>query len=161
MSLIRSLKAMLHSTEFYVICLMVAAAVVALLSRRSSGGPVRQYLLAGVLSLTDHDTPEVDFICCDDGEVVVRRRGLRGIFMDSAVSLAVEVKGFDILIKERHAPARRASEPVDTASFILDFLSNEHYFIRYVTPMTQAESEKVATLTLHNRPGITVTRQLI
>lgn len=152
---------MFHSTEFYVICLMLAAAVVALLSRRSSAGPVRQHLLAGVLSLTDYPTPEVDFICCDDGSVVVRRRGLKGMYLDSAVSLAVEVKGFDILIKERHAPARSASEPVDTASFILDFLGPEHYFIRYETPMTQAESEKVTTLTLHNRPGITVKRPLI
>ncbi|MDE6555351.1 MAG: hypothetical protein K2K55_00130 [Duncaniella sp.] len=152
---------MFHSTEFYVICLMAAAAIVALMSRRESASPVRQYLLAGVLSQTDSYQPEIDFFCCEDGSVVLRRRGLRGVTLSSAVSLAVEVKGFDITIYERHAPARSESEQVDTASFILDFLANERYFIRYVTPLTPYESEKIATLTLHNRPDMTVTCALI
>ena len=155
---------MLHTTEFYVISLMIAAAIVALLGRRREPGAARQYLLAGVLERLDEEPapqPSIEFYCCDDGSVVLRRRGLAGIDTACAVSLAVEVKGFDITIHERHAPSHRPGEPVDTASFLLDFLAPEHYFIRYVTPLTPAESEKVATLTLHNRPGLRTSRPLI
>lgn len=151
----------LQSVEFYVIAVVFAAAVVAFLGRKSSGGPVRQYLLGGVISQEGVTAaPAVELICGDDGTVVLRRHGLRGVREDGAVSLAVEVKGFDVKVTERVMPGREPWQPVDTASFIFDFMGREHYFISYRSENRNAESELFASLTLNNRPGNRVIKNL-
>ncbi|MCM1164262.1 MAG: hypothetical protein NC339_08450 [Muribaculaceae bacterium] len=153
-----------QSVEFYVIAVVVAAAIIAILGRKPSGGAVRQYLLPGLLT-SDGDAvvpmpPSVEFVCADDGTVTLHRRGLRGVREDGAVSLAIDVKGFDVAIKERIVPGREPWQPVDTASFVLDFMGKEHYFISYTTELTPVESGLFASLTLHNRPGNVVRKNL-
>lgn len=153
-----------QSVEFYVIAVVVAAAIVAFLGRKPSGGPVRQYLLGGVLSLEDDGSetrPRIELVCADDGSVVLRRRGLRGVRLDGAVSVAIEVKGFDVAIRERVVAGREPWGEVDTASFVLDFMGREHYFISYASEPTASEAGMFVTLTLHNRAGNRVVKCLV
>lgn len=152
-----------QSVEFYVIAVVVAAAIVALLGRRPSDGPVRQYLLPGVISQEGGESassPGIELLCGDDGSVLLRRHGLKGVREDGAVSLAVEVKGFDVSITERVVAGREPWQPVDTASFILDFMGREHYFISYRSELSASESALFASVTLHNRPGNRVAKHL-
>lgn len=144
--------------EFYVIAAVVAAAVLAFAARGEQKGPVRQYLLAGVLSHECvRDQPSVEAICNEDGSVVLRRHGLRDINDNDAVSLAVNVKGFDVEIKERRATGHRTGgETVDTASFILDFMACERYFISYRSD----EDGLFCSFALHNRSGIRTEKRL-
>lgn len=150
-----------QSVEFYVIASVVAAAIIAILVRKPAGGPARQYLLPGVIADIDPDaSPSVVFVCADDGTVVLHRQGLKGVRENGAVSLAIEVKGFDVRIQERVVPGGEPWSPVYTASFTLDFMGREHYFISYATEVTERESALFASLTLHNRPGNVVRKQL-
>ncbi len=62
---------------------------------------------------------------------------------------------------ERVVEGRDVSDSIiDTATFELDFMGREHYFINYRSAMTSSSSPMVASLTLHNRPGIKVTKNL-
>ena len=158
------LAGIFQSVEFYVIAVTVAAAIVALAGRRPASGPVRQILLPGVISLEERgEGPSVEFLCADDGSVLLRRNGVAGVKADGAVSLAIEVKGFDVKITERTVAGGRdaSAEPVDTASFVLDFMAREHYFISYTTEVTSAEPGLFASVTLNNRPGNHVVKQLL
>ncbi len=144
--------AIFQSVEFYVIAAVIAAAVVAFSARGGDRGPVRQFLLPGVLTLADTpSSPLIELICLDDGGVVLRRHGISGMTYSGAVSLAVEVNGFDVKIIERTVPGRPGdTEVVDTASFILEFMGAERYFISY----NAEDAGLFAATTLHNRPGI-------
>lgn len=150
-----------QSVEFYVISSVIAAAVVALLGKNSSPGPARQYLLAGVITKEDEEfEPSVEFICCEDGSVILRRRGISGINTSGAVSLAIEVVGFDVKKMERVVEGKVESEHINTASFILDFLGREHYFISYESPVTTNSSSLFMSLTLNNREGNRIVKKL-
>lgn len=161
------LAGIFQSVEFYVIAAVMAAMIVALCARSDDRGPVREILLAGVISRERDDgnedaDPSIELICNDDGSVVLRRHGLLGVYASGAVSLAIEVKGFDVKIRERVVPGRDDSgEPVYTASFILDFMAREHYFISYVSDSTPFATSQTASLTLSNRPGNRVEKRLI
>lgn len=148
----------LGSVEFYVIAAVTAAAVVAFSARGDRKGPVRQYLLPGVLSLENvAERPSIELICCDDGSVILRRHGVSGMTLSGAVSLAVSVSGFDVKIKERTVTGTPGdTETVDTASFVLDFMGAERYFISY----TAEDAGLFAALTLHNRPGVRVEKEM-
>ena len=71
----------LHSTEFYVLATLFAAAIVAFLARPSERGEARQHLLAGELSnatkrsWSDSNSvqPAISLIVRDDGAVVLFR----------------------------------------------------------------------------------------
>ncbi len=150
-----------QSVEFYVLASVIAAAIVAFLSGNSSKGPAREYLLAGVITMEElDDSPSVELICGEDGKVVLRRHGISGVDMSGAVSLAIEVIGFDVKIRERIVAGREHTEPINTASFILDFMGCEHYFISYESPLTSVSSPLFASLTLHNREGNRILKKL-
>ena len=151
--------AVFDSVEFYVIAAVIAAAIVAFTARGGDRGPVRQFLLPGVLTLsaTRRDKPSIELICCDDGAVVLRRHGVEGITLSGAVSLAVEVNGFDVRIIERTVLGRPGdTEIIDTADFILEFMGAERYFINY----TAENAGLFAAVTIHNRPGIRVEKAM-
>ena len=146
----------LHSTEFYVLATLFAAAIVAFLARPSERGEARQHLLAGELSnatkrsWSDSNSvqPAISLIVRDDGAVVLFRHGVEGVSASGAVSLAVTVIGFDITIEERIVPGNNLDDPIDTATFVLDFLAPDRYHLKY---NSQATSSFVAT-TLLVRP---------
>lgn len=144
--------AVFDSVEFYVIAAVVAAAIVAFSAKGGECGPARQYLLPGMLTLSDTPgVPAIEFICCDDGTVVLRRHGIAGMTRSGAVSLAVEVRGFDVTVRERTVAGHPGDiDVVDTATFIFDFMGAERYFISY----TAEDAGLFAATTLHNRPGI-------
>ncbi|MBD5185410.1 MAG: hypothetical protein HDS92_02255 [Bacteroidales bacterium] len=132
--------------------LFAAAAVIAYAVRPASRGPVSQHLLAGKLSAEGPERPSVDVECGPDGSVALWRNGLEGLTTDDAVSLAVNVRGFDVEIIERKALSRSSStmaEPVDSALFTLDFLGREHYHIIY-----KIDDEVAAVFTINVRPGM-------
>lgn len=124
-------------------------------------------------------SPMIELICNDDGSVLLRRYGIEGVTLSGAVSLAVTVIGFDVKIKERIVEGRPKSlkptsvsggydsriiridgseesgigcndeEAIDTASFLLDFMAQERYFISY----TSEPAGLFVAITLKNRPG--------
>ena len=147
----------LHSTEFYVIMAVLAAAVLGLCVRPSSKGQARAFFYPSTLLASFGGEAAVTFRCLDDGNVELLRTGLLGL-VDSAgaVSLAVTITGFDVTIMERITPTGSvAGEPVDAAMFVIDCLAPERYHVRYV-----AADGAVSVLTLHNRPGIKVGRRI-
>ena len=146
----------LGSVEFYVYATLVAAAIVAFLARPSSRGEARQHLLAGELSNASNRSwsdsnsaqPAISLIVHDDGAVVRFRHGIEGVSSSGAVSLAITVIGFDITIEERIVPGNNLDDPIDTATFVLDFLAPDRYHLKY---NSSATSSFVAT-TLLVRP---------
>lgn len=142
----------LSSVEFYVYATVVAAAIVAFLARPSSRGEARQHLLAGDLSnelnlcWRDVNTsqPSISLRVRDDGSVVLTRNGIEGVSTSGAVSLAVTIIGFDITIEERIVPGNNLDEPIDTATFVLDFLAPDRYHLKYNSSATS----RFATTTL-------------
>lgn len=121
------------SIEFYVICAVLAAAAVAMaaLPRRQRASVL--HMAAGELSASDEGRgqgPALDITVDDNRRVHIVRRGLPDITDAGAVSLALNVAGFDVVIEERVTYGRGQS-PVDTATFVLDFFGPERYHIRY------------------------------
>ncbi|MBR6639917.1 MAG: hypothetical protein IKL35_06110 [Muribaculaceae bacterium] len=151
------LAGIFQTVEFYVIAVLVAAMIVALVARPASRGEARQYLLAGELRAMGTYNPEIVLTAYDDGLVILTRHGIEGITSTGAVSIAVTVVGWDIVIEERLSAGYSDDAPMDTAVFKLDFLAPERYHIRY---NSSATGRFVAT-PFHNRPGYTTTRQLI
>ncbi len=147
----------LQSVEFYVIAAVVAAAIVAFSARGDKKGPARQFLFPGVLTISDSPrSPAIELICDEDGSVVLRRYGVDGMTLSGAVSIAVTVTGFDVKIKERVVEGKPADDMVDTATFVLDFMGPERYFISY----TAEDAGLFVATTLHNRPGIRVMKPM-
>lgn len=146
-----------QTVEFYVIAVLVAAMIVVLVARPASRGEARQYLLAGDLKACGDDNSAITLTAHDDGSVTLTRHGIEGITSTGAVSLAVNVIGWDIVIEERLSEGFSDDAPIDTAVFRLDFLAPERYHIRYNSDRT---GRFVAT-PFHNRPGYTTTRPLI
>ena len=140
------------TTEICVIMLFAAAAVIAYAVRPSSSGPARQHLLAGTLSHEGPDDSSLDIDCRDDGTVTIWRNGLTGLTSYDAVSLAINIRGFDIEINERiHRGniSTTASTDIDSAFFTIDFLACELYHITYKIDGTVA-----AAFTMHVRHGM-------
>lgn len=155
------LYSIFQTPEFYVIVSVVAAAVIAAISLPERKGEVKLHLLAGELeeadSAAEPGNSSLTLSVGPDNSVTLRRDGLSGVAMDGAVSLAVRVSGFDISIDERITPGSPYSPQAGCATFRLDFLAPEWYNIRYES---EARSER-ASLTLHVREGIVVTKHLI
>lgn len=106
------------------------------------------------------DTPSIELLVEQDGSVTLTRHGLYGLVHASgALSLVVNVAGFDISVEERLTPGRPAAdvpEPVE-ARFTLDFLGAERYHLRYYSEATGG----LAVTPLHVRPGIHIVKPLI
>ena len=154
-----------QTPEFYVIVSVIAAAVVALVSLPERKGEVKLHLLAGELEASESGYENqgaghgsITFDVHAGNIVTLRREGLVGISMSGAVSLAVRVSGFDIVIEDRVTPGDLSPLGMAAAAvFTLDFLAPEWYHIRY-------ESEQFsehAALTLHDRDGIRMEKKLI
>jgi len=159
----------LSSVEIYVMAAVAAAAVIALCVKPSSRGEARQYLLAGVLCDFDGEVDAefgmaagdyalgqmVVMECLDNGNVLLTRRGLVGMTDSGAVSLAISVIGYDVTIEERLVE-KSGGQSVNTALFTLDFLAPERYHIHYISWQTASAT----AFTLHNRPGLHLSRSL-
>lgn len=145
-----------RSTEFLVLIFIVAAAIVAFLAIPKSHGAVRELLLPTDLlpPSTDNlmaplEQPSIEIICTDNGSVVLVRHGLEGITLNGAVSLKVEIKGFNIYINERLVEGNEWGLPAQSAMTTLDFVAPERYFMRYESPALSVS----ATLSFRNTPG--------
>lgn len=151
----------IHTTEFYVILAVIAAAIVALAARPQNRGAVKETLLPGeLLPRTAADTgdgPSVTFTCTDSGRVIAVRRGLRDVTVSGTVSIAMIVKGYDIRIEERLSPGSAYNDPAATAMFTIDNLApSEYYHIHYNSPATGL----FAVFTFHTRPSVKATHPL-
>ena len=147
-----------NTVEFYVIAGAIAAAaiVAASLPPRQRQGVL--HLLGGELSGSDEGLlapPAIDVEVDDNGRVLLRRSGLKGITDNGAVSLAVNVAGFDVSIEERLTPGN-GWPTVDTADFVLDFFGPERYHIKY----NSEDTGLFAAFTLNVAPGIRIHKPL-
>lgn len=160
-----------HSTEFYVILFIAAAAIVAFAAIPRGHDAVREFLLGSQLIADDVPAseeqfpsgrivhPAIEVVCRDDGNVSLIRHGLQDMTTEGAVSAKVEVNGFNITVYERIVVPRQHSnvslssgtfaEPASTAIFTLDFLATERYYLRYESEMSSSS----ATLAFRNVPG--------
>lgn len=146
-----------HSTEFYIILFVIAAAVVGIFARPSNRGAAITHLIAGELSETPDSTPRIEIECGDDGTVTLRRYGVEGINTSGAVSIAVTLIGFDISIEERLVDGQPGDPAINTATFRLDFLGREHYHMKY----NSQTSSRFMAATISNRPGFHAVKPLI
>ncbi len=154
------------SVEFYVIATVVAAAIGAYIAKPSFRGEARQHFLSGKLTNSTNRNwsdnsdkitgPEISLITRDDGSVAITRHGISGVYESGAVSLAITIIGFDITIEERIVTGNPIDDPIDTASFTLDFLAPERYHLKYNSAAT---SSFIAT-TILVRPGFNKTLSL-
>lgn len=143
------------SIEFYVISAVIAAAILAYAGRRDNHVAARQILLPTTLHRADNDSePSIELISHDNGDVTLRRHGLEGIGETGAVSLAIEIRGFDVHITERLVPG--SGSPCDTAETLLDFMAVERYFINY----RSEKIDRMTAFTFHNRPGMHIIKPL-
>lgn len=147
----------LHSIEFYVICVVVAAAVVALFMRPASHGESVQHLLASRLSADGDEVPSIELTVNEDLTVTLIRHGLNRVCSDGAVSLVVNVTGTDIAIEERVTSGHYNLDPMQSAIFSLDFLRPALYHLRY---NSESEGSLFAATPLRIRPGIHIVRPL-
>lgn len=153
-----TLLSILSSPEFYVIMVVIAAAVVAMSVRPSQKGQARSFFYAAtLLSSADETRTSLSVTCLDDGSVQLMRGGLQRLLNSSgAVSMAVTITGFDVSIVERITPTGLGDGvPVDAAMIIMDCLAMERYHVRYA-----GADGSLCVFTLHNRPGIAFSRDL-
>ena len=143
------------AAEFGIVMLVVAAAIVVLIAGRRGSSAIKQHLIAGSLTYgAPDDVPRIEVNCHDGNFVVVTRSGFADL-EPRAVSAAIEIKGFDITLKERITQG--GAEPVDSANFLLDFLvDGERYHLHYISEITG----RSAALSFHNVAGFNSLRQL-
>lgn len=146
--------AFLHSVEFYVILLTVAALVVGLLARPSQKGPAETSFATGILGYDPDPTPRVEVSCLSDGTVAIRRCGLQGLTESATVALAITRIGFDLAVEERVTPGLSSGQEVNTATFLLPGLAMERYHVKYNSDPYSI----FLSFALHNRPGMKFSR---
>ena len=145
---------MWHSVEFYVILFTVAAMVVGLMARPSDRGEAQTSFAEGELSREVDTTPRIEVRCLENGDVELRRCGLRGVTADSTVALAITRIGYNISIEERVTFGAGEGTPMERATFLIKGLAQERYHLKY---NSDTYSLFLATA-LPNRPGIAFTR---
>lgn len=144
-----------NTVEFYVISGTLAAAAVALaaLPRRRRENVL--HMLPGKLEM--EVAPMTLELWVDENRVVhLKRTGFDTMGSDSAVSLAVNVAGFDITIDERIVVKSTGDTAVNTALFNLDFLGRERYHICY----RGADTGVFTAFTLPVHEGVKIRRDL-
>lgn len=150
-----------HTTEFYVILFLAAAAILAYIVKPHSATAASEHLIGSILSNSLENAinknpvevdsqPSISINCDDNGCVWLQRNGISGIDASGAVSAKIIVKDTNITIYERLCEGRFGDTPIDTAIFELDFLRQEQrYWLRYESEATNS----FATLSFRNTPG--------
>lgn len=145
-----------NSVEFYVIAGSIAASAIVAASLPQRRREAVLHMVAGKLNDSGSDSePAIKIHVDDEGKVHIRRVGLNGIGGDGAVSLAINVIGFDVAIEERLTPGRDP-QIFDTADFVLDFFAPERYHVKY----NSEDAGVFAAFTLNVAPGIKTDRPL-
>lgn len=150
------LEAFYNTVEFYVIAAVIAAAILGACVRPSGRGAVVTHLLAGDLFAAPGSEPSINIECLDNGSAILVRQGVECVGMDGAVSLAIEVSGFDITIRERLVPGNNGQNQTIGAMFTLTFMGRERYHIRYESD----DTGYFTAFTLMNSPGVKIHRPL-
>ncbi|MCM1517129.1 MAG: hypothetical protein NC117_00610 [Pseudoflavonifractor sp.] len=145
-----------QSVEFYVIATLVAAVVAAMALRPASRGAVSEYLVPSVLTCEGEDVPGVEAEVTADSVLRLTRKAIPAVMSTGAVSARVTVSDKDIKVEERVVFGRIPGDAVDTATFMLDFLSPGRYHLQYVSESTGMS----AAMTVNIRPGYRVSRRL-
>lgn len=150
-----------HTTEFYVILFLAAAAILAYIVKPHSATAASEHLIGSILSnslenvangvsIETEVQPSISIDCDDNGCVWLRRNGISGIDASGAVSAKIVVKDTNITVYERLCEGRLGDSPIDTAIFELDFLRQEQrYWLRFESEATNSS----ATLSFRNTPG--------
>lgn len=144
-----------NTVEFYVISATMAAAAVALAALPRKRTENILHMEAGALSYSGEE-PSLQVWVDDNRRVHIRRTGLPENDDSGAVSLAVNMAGFDVTIDERVVRGRGTGENVDTAEFVLDYFGRERYHLCYRSEDTGA----FAAFTLPVKEGVKIRRDL-
>ncbi len=149
------------TVEFYVIAAVIAAAVIAAAALPARRGAVRTFLYGGTLSEPrSADMPlsgqgiiaEIDDCC----RMIVYRFGLDGVYSDGAYSLAVQIAGFDVTIKERLTSGSSCCPEMTRGQALLDCLGRERYHFQYISESTGRN----CAFSLKIAPGNRIVRSL-
>lgn len=151
-------SAFFHTTEFFVIAVVIAALIVGFMALPAKRGEVRQFFVEAVIGTSDSPDPDpsITLICRDDGSVTLIRKGLSGVRTSGMVNLAITVVGYDVTIQERLVEGSTWDSMADRAVANLTMLARERYHIAYISESLS----RFASLTLNNRPGLRAVRQL-
>jgi hypothetical protein len=151
--------AFFHTSEFYVILTVVAAAIIAYFARPAERGRAETKFATGAVITSTPDTldsPRLDIRVADDGAVILTRSGIDNLRSSSTVALAITVIGFDLEIHERTSGGSMIDDRAYAATFRLDFLAPERYHIKYIVDSTQL----MTAFSLHVRPSLRSTHAL-
>jgi hypothetical protein len=144
-----------HSVEFYVIAVIVAAAIIGVVARPASRGEARTWLLPGSLSVSDTvpEAPAISITVDDNHNLRLRRIGLSDV---ESVNFAVTLIGCDIAIEEHIIPASHASTSGHiVADVSMDFIGAERYHLSYSAPGLSLFASTRFTV----RPGIEIYKE--
>lgn len=138
------------TTELYVIGTFVAAAVIALCVKPRNSGPATRHLVATRLSgsIPDPHSGWLTLTSHDNGTITIERTLNGEITDDGALSLTIDIIGFDINIQERRVVGAGSTNPT-RATALIDFLAQERYHITY----RRDQDEIAATFNYRNAPG--------
>ena len=148
-----------NATYTYILLLFAAAAFVAYLARPRQLKEVEKRLYAGELESSEvscDGVPSLHVECLEGGKVRFERLGVAGLTLSGAVSLAVSYKGSDVVIEERVTPGFLNDPPCAGAYFIVDFVNDGRYHIRW----SDSDSGLWCAFPLHVRQGIQFTMVL-
>ncbi|MDE6310393.1 MAG: hypothetical protein K2L96_01060 [Muribaculaceae bacterium] len=157
------LLSVFQSVEFYVIAAVMAAAVVAAAVKPRDKKPVVTRFYGGLL-LDDGPRAEGEAASIllqvdEDGrELVLERRGLTGVNLDSgAYSVVVSVSGFDIVIEERLTFGEPSGPHATGAEVRFESPGPERFHFLYRSDVLGRN----CAFTLSLRPGSRVERELV
>lgn len=147
----------INSTEFYVLALTVAMALVALLFGQRDPGPSTSIITA--LDLNPCVTTDDDLIvlkALDDGGILLLRNGIP-VCEGDTVNIVATATGSKLTITEKYGISTRAGLQVKAdGTALIDRLPHERFTVRYDSDTTG----KWALFTFSNRPGNTATAHL-
>lgn len=147
-----------QSVEFYVVCVVVAAAVIAAAVRPGERGAVVNHLLAGNIEEDQIESfPRIEVNVRSDGAIELIRYGVQLTGLNGAVSGSVTVNGSDVTFEERIVHGKGVGILSVKAIFVIDFLRPGRYHFRYESDSTSA----MAVMTLALSPGVKIVRDLV
>lgn len=145
-----------QSLEFYVIAIIVAAAIIGLAARPQQRGEARTWLLPATLNAGSvSEIPAISISVDNHHNITLHRTGLPD--ETTSVNLSVTLIGRNISIEEHPVLSGNATTPGHvTAETLFSFTGPERYHLSYHTPALSLFTAMQFTV----RPGVSIHKEL-
>lgn len=121
------------TTEFYVIAITIAVAVIALVARPSQRGEAFSYIFTARLIPATSDTPKLYIEAMDNGKLKILHRGASASD-NTRISISLTIIGKDIKIVEKPYPEVYDEGAPCDAEYIVDCLKSDRYHLYFDSP---------------------------